>query len=193
MAGRRPPGAGAILPDVIVYHVAIRTSPDYLSRREAHRRNHLERLQGLRAMGILIAGGPSPDGAAVDLVYRLQQPGQLKHAIEEDPYWTAGAWTAYEPRSFTQFVEPWEMPPVVVDGSRVTTIVEGPTTDHDMAQFALIEMRGAGRVHCGGFFEDGQTLALANTPDAQSALGWFREGGFWNADALTTRPYLHVL
>jgi uncharacterized protein YciI len=178
---------------VIVYHVAVRTSPDYLTRRESHRRVHLERLQGLRAMGILIAGGPSPDGARVDLVYRLQQPAQLKHAIEEDPYWTAGAWTGYEPRSFAQFVEPWEMPSVVTDGSRVTTIVEGPTTEHDMAQFALIEMRGAGRIHFGGFFDDGGTLALAKTPDVETALGWFRETGFWSAEQLTARPYLHVL
>ena len=178
---------------MIVYHVGIRTSDDYLTRREAHRRHHLERLQGLRAMGILIAGGPAPDGTRADLVYRLQQPGQLKHAIEEDPYWTAGAWTGYEPRSFAQFVEPWEMPPVVVDGSRVTTIVEGPTGDHDMAQFALIEMRGAGRIHCGGFFEDGHVLALAKTPDATAALGWFAETGFWSAETLRARPYLHVL
>lgn len=178
---------------MIVYHVAIRTSDDYLTRREPHRRHHLERLQGLRAMGILIAGGPSPDGTRADLVYRLQQPGQLKHAIEEDPYWMAGAWTAYEPTSFAQFVEPWEMPPIVVDGSRVTTIVEGPTVDHDMAQFALIEMRGAGRVHFGGFFENHDTVALANTPDAATALGWFRDTGFWAADAVTARPYLHVL
>lgn len=178
---------------MIVFHVLIRTADDYLTRREAHRRSHLERLQGLRAMGILIAGGPSPDGARADLVYRLQQPGQLKHAIEEDPYWTAGAWTGYEPRSFSQFVEPWEMPAVVMDGSRVTTLVEGPVQDHDMAQFALIEMRGAGKIHFGGFFENGQTLALANTADAEAARGWFRESGFWADDALTVRPYLHVL
>ena len=178
---------------MIVYHVGIRTSDDYLARREAHRRHHLERLQGLRAMGILIAGGPAPDATRADLVYRLQQPGQLKHAIEEDPYWTAGAWTGYEPRSFAQFVEPWEMPPVVVDGSRVTTIVEGPTGEHDMAQFALIEMRGTGRIHFGGFFEDGHVLALAKTSDAATALGWFAETGFWSAETLRARPYLHVL
>jgi len=71
---------------VIVFHIAITAAADYLTRREAHRRAHIERLQGLRAMGILIGGGPATDGATADLFYRLQQPAQLKHAIEEDPY-----------------------------------------------------------------------------------------------------------
>lgn len=178
---------------MIVFHVAITAADDYLTRREAHRRAHLERLQGLRAAGILIGGGPAPDGRTADIFYRLQQPGQLKNAIEEDPYWMGGIWTRYEPRSFAQFVEPWEMVPVVIDGSRKVTIVEGPTADHDMAQFALIEMRGAGRVHLGGFFEGGGTLALARTADPQEALRWFAETGFWKPDALITRFLLHVL
>ena len=178
---------------MIVLHVAITSHPDYLTRREAHRRAHIERLAGLRQKGIVIAGGPTADGASAEIVYRLQQPAQLKLVIEEDPYWTGGVWTRYEPRSFAQFVEPWEMVPVVLDGSRKVTVVEGPATDHAMAQFALIEMRGAGRVHFGGFFEGGGTLALARTDDARKALGWFEETGFWKPGALTARPLLHVL
>jgi len=178
---------------VIVFHIAITAAADYLTRREAHRRAHIERLQGLRAMGILIGGGPATDGATADLFYRLQQPAQLKHAIEEDPYWTGGVWTRYEPRSFAQFVEPWEMVPVVLDGSRHVTLVEGPVVEPDMAQFALIEMRGAGRVAFGGFFEGGGTLAVVRTPDGAEALGWFAESGFWKPEALTARPWLHVL
>jgi uncharacterized protein YciI len=178
---------------MIVFHIAVTTVDDYLTRREAHRRAHIERLQGLRAAGILIGGGPAPDGKTADIFYRLQQPAQLKHAIEEDPYWTGGVWTRYEPRSFAEFVEPWEQVPVVLDGSRRVTIVEGPTADHDMAQFALVELRGAGRVHFGGFFEGGQTLALVKTPDAGQALAWLGETGFWQPGALTARPLLHVL
>ena len=178
---------------MIVYHIAVTTAEDYLTRREPHRREHIERLQGLRAAGILIGGGPAPDGTGVDLVYRLQQPGQIKHAMEEDPYWTSGAWTAYEPRSFTQFVEPWEMVPVVLDGSRRVTIVEGATADHDMAQFSLIEMRGAGRLAFGGFFEGGGTFAVTNTANGVEALTWFVETGFWKPGGLTARPFLHVL
>ena len=178
---------------MIVFHIAVTAAEDYLTRREAHRRTHIERLQGLRAVGILIGGGPAPDGKTADVFYRLQQPGQLKNAIEEDPYWMGGVWTGYTPRSFTEFIEPWQMIPVVLDGSRRVTIVEGPTAEHDMAQFALIEMRGAGRLAFGGFFENGQTLALVNSADAEEALGWFRETGFWSADRLTARPFVHVL
>jgi uncharacterized protein len=179
--------------DVIVFHVAITTVDDYATRREPYRRAHIERLQGLRAVGICIGGGPRADGPGADIFYRLQQPGQLKHAIEEDPYWVGGAWTRYEPRSFSQFVEPWGLVEVVLDGSRPVTLVEGPTVEHEMAQFALIEMRGAGRVAFGGFFEDRQTLALANSADPAEARRWFADTGFWAAERLTTRPLLHVL
>lgn len=178
---------------MIVYHVALRAADDYLERREAHRRAHLERVQGLRAAGILVGGGPAPDGRTADLVYRLQHPWQVKHAIEEDPYWTGGVWVEYTPRSFAQFVEPWEQPPLVLDGSRRFTIVEGPAADHAMAQFALIELRGAGRVAFGGFFDDGATLAVARTPDPAEAQGWFADTGCWRADTLATRPWLYVL
>ena len=178
---------------MIVFHLAITTAEDYAAKREPHRRAHLERLQGLRAAGIVIGGGPAPDGRRVDIFYRLQQPAQIKPAMEEDPYWLGGVWTRYAPRSFSQFVEPWEMVPVVLDGSRRVTIVEGPVEQHDMAQFALIELRGAGRLHLGGFFEDGQLWALTKTADAEQARSWFADTGFWKTDALTTRPLLHVL
>ena len=178
---------------MIVFHIAITAADDYLTRRDAHRRAHIERLQGLRAAGILVGGGPSADGRTADLFYRLQQPAQLRYAIEEDPYWTGGVWTRYEPRSFSQFVEPWEMVPVVLDGSRRLTLVEGPVAEHDMAQFALIEMRGAGRMAFGGFFEGGGTLAAVKTADADEAVGWFTDTAFWKPGALTARPWLHVL
>src|SRR5438552_17066364 len=113
---------------MIVFHVAITAAEDYLTRREGYRRGHIERLQGLRAAGILICGGPAPDGKTADIFYRLQQPGQLKNAIEEVPYWTGYVWTRYAPRRFAQFVAPWEMVPVVRDGSRKGTIGEGPVT-----------------------------------------------------------------
>jgi uncharacterized protein YciI len=178
---------------VIVLQVSLKCADDYVARREPHRQSHIGRLSGLRAAGIVIGGGPAPDGRTVDIVYRLQQPAQLEKAIEEDPYWTSGAWTAYAARSFGEFVEPWEMPPIVLDGSRPATIVEGPVQEREMAQFALIEMRGAGRVAFGGFFDDGQTWALCRTGDAAQAAGWFAESGFWPRAALTTRPLLYVL
>jgi uncharacterized protein YciI len=178
---------------VIVFHVAVTTTEDYVTKREPHRRAHLERLQGLRAAGILVAGGPAPDGRSVDMFYRLQQPAQITPAIEEDPYFLAGAWTGYTPHSFTHFVEPWEQVPIVLDGSRVATIVEGPATDPDMAQFALIEARGAGRLAFGGFFESARTLAVLTTPRPDEARAWLAETGFWKREALAARSWLHVI
>lgn len=178
---------------MIVYHVAVTTVDDYPTRREPHRRAHIERLAGLRQAGVLIAGGPAPNGKTVDLFYRVQQPEQLERLVEEDPYRLGGAWTAWTQRSFTNFVEPWQQPPIVLDGSRAVTIVEGPVTDPAMGEFVLIDLRGSGRMAFGGFFEGGQTLALATTPDADTALGWFRDSGFWKPDALTARTFLYVL
>ena len=178
---------------MIVYHVAITTVDDYAARREPHRQAHIHRLEGLRRAGAVIGGGPAPDGRTADIVYRLQQPSQLRHAVEEDPYWTGGAWTAYTPRSFAAFVEPWELPPIVLDGSRGATVVEGPVVDADMAQLALVEMRGAGRLAFGGLLEGGETFALVRTTDAAEAVGWFAAAGFWLAGGLRARPLLHVL
>ena len=178
---------------MIVFHIAVTAAADYLTKRDAHRREHIARVQGLRAASILIGGGPAPDGKTADMFYRLQQPWQVKPAMEEDPYWTGGVWTAYTPRSFSHFVEPWEQVPVVLDGSRVTTIVEGPVADLDMAQISLIELRGAGKLAFGGILEDGQTLVVMTTPDAGAAKASLAEHGFWDPAKLTTRPFIHVL
>ena len=178
---------------MIVLHVAITTHPEYLTRREPHRRAHIERLAGLRQGGAVIGGGPAPDGSRVEIVYRLQQGGQLTPAIEEDPYWIAGAWTGYQERSFTEFVEPWRLPEIVLDGSRRVTVVQGQMGDPDMAQFVMIEMRGAGRLVFGGAFADGSTLALMKTEDAEQAKAWFAETGFWAPETLAARALLHVL
>ena len=81
----------------------------------------------------------------------------------------------------------------MLDGSRRVTIVEGQMTDPDMAQFVMIEMRGAGRLVFGGAFPDGATLGFMKTDDGQEAKTWFAETGFWTPESLTARPLLHVL
>ncbi len=113
--------------------------------------------------------------------------------IEDDPYYLGRVWTAYILRTFSQFIEPWELPPVVTDGSRRVTFVEGVAREPEMATFALIELRGAGRLAFGGFFEGGATLALLKTADSAEASGWLADTGFWKNDALTARPYLYAL
>lgn len=178
---------------MIVYHVAIKAAEDYLTRREPHRKAHLERLMGLRQRGLLIGGGPAPDGRRADVFYRVQQAEDIKRLIEEDPYWTGGAWTAYDPRSFAQFLEPWELPPLVTDGSRKAAIVEGLAPDIEMASFALIEARGAGRMAFGGFFPAGETLALMRVENPEAAVQALAATGFWKEGTLKARPLLYVL
>jgi len=85
------------------------------------------------------------------------------------------------------------MPPVVLDGSRQVTIVEGEAPDSEMASFALVEARGAGRMAFGGFFPGGSTWALMRSPDAELALADLEASGLWKPGSLTARPLLHVL
>lgn len=178
---------------MIVVHVAITTCDDYVVRREPYRRQHIERLVRLREQGLLIGGGPAPDGRSVELFYRVARPDQLGPLVEEDPYYLGRVWTHYSGRSFSQFVEPWEAPPVVLDGSRRVTVVEGAAVDPDMAQLALVELRGAGRLSFGGLVDQSRTVAVMRSADAAVAIGWLTESGFWAAEHLSGRPLIHVL
>ena len=178
---------------MIVYHVAVQTADDYLQKREPHRQAHLERLMGLRAGGFVVGGGPAPDGRGADVFYRVEQPDDLRRLVEEDPYFTGGVWSTYAARSFAQFLEPWELPPLVIDGSRRVMLVEGVAPDVEMASFALIEARGGGRMAFGGFFPGGETLAVMRGDDAAKTLDELRATGFWDEASLRARPLLYAL
>jgi uncharacterized protein YciI len=177
-----------------VVHVSITCAADYVARRAPVREAHIDRLRRLRAAGILVAGGPAPDARSADLFYRVPHREALRPIVEEDPYHRVGAWTAYAPRDFETFVEPWEAePPVVLDGTRPASIVEGAAVDRDMAQLALVELRGAGRVAFGGFLAGGGTLSVARTADPDEAMAWFAESGAWKLGDLSARPWLYVI
>jgi hypothetical protein len=178
---------------MIVVHVEMTCSADYLARREPHRRAHIARLLSLREAGTLVAGGPSPDGRRADLYYRVPALAALRPVVEEDPYFVAGAWTAYGPRPFETFVDPWVAPPVVLDGSRPALLVEGPVADRDLAQLALVELRGQGRVAFGGLLPGGGSHVAVPSDDPAVAAGWLADTGSWKAGELTARPWLYVL
>src|SRR2546430_15272751 len=78
---------------MIVYHVAITAAADYATRREAYRRSHIERMQGLRAAGILICGGATPHGKTPPHLLRPPPPGQAQKPNREDPHPTGGGRT----------------------------------------------------------------------------------------------------
>ena len=139
------------------------------------------------------AAHSAADGRTADIFYRVAQPSDVIRLIEDDPYYLGKVWTAYVLRTFSQFIEPWELPPVVTDGSRRATLVEGIAREPDMATFALIELRGAGRLAFGGFFEGGATLALLNTADSAEASGRLADTGFWRNETLTARALLYAL
>jgi len=85
------------------------------------------------------------------------------------------------------------MPPLVLDGSRKVTIVEGEAPDVEMASFALIEARGGGRMAFGGFFPGGATWAIMRSTEPDTVLAELAETGFWKPGSLTARFLLHVL
>lgn len=178
---------------MIVCHVAVDAAADYATRRAAHRDAHLARILELRERGFVVAGGPAPDGRRADLFYRVPDLDMLRQLVEEDPYFTGGVWIGYQPRPFSHFLEPWERPPLVADGSRRVTLAEGHAVDVDMASLALIEARGAGRMAFGGFLAGGETLAMMRTADPAEAASWLETTGLWTPGTVATRPWLHVL
>jgi len=179
---------------VTAVHVIVTTVADYPTRREPHRQAHIEHLLRLRALRRFVGGGPAPDGRTAELFYRVERPEEVDRRITEDPYHRGGVWAGYTHRLFTEFVEPWdEAPPVVLDGSRRLTVVEGPVADPDLARFALIELRGQGRLVFGGTFSGGETLAVLRASDPAEGLAWLGETGLWTSTGLQARPLLHVL
>jgi uncharacterized protein YciI len=178
---------------MIFAHVAVTAADDALTRRAPYREAHLGRLAELRARGFLIGAGPSPDARSADLFVRVPDADAIRRLIEEDPYYAGGVWKRYAAVSFSQFLGPWRLPPVVTDGSRPATIVEGRTADPDMAALALVELRGQGRQVLGGLFPDGGTVAVMASADQEPPIRWLAETGFWEPASLAARPFLYVL
>ena len=178
---------------MIVYHVAITTADDYLTRREPHRRASFEHLMRLRGHGVMIAAGPAPDGRSCDLFCRVQQPEDVQKLVETNPLFMDGLWTGYTPHSFAQFLDPWELPAPCPDETRDATLVEGSTPDAEMASFVFIEERGAGRLLFGGFFPDGSSLAFMISADPTAAIAPLDASGLFTAGTLRARPLLHIL
>ncbi len=178
---------------MIVYHVAVTTAEGYLTRRTPFRQANLEYLMELRARGVMIAGGPTPDGLACDLFCRAQHPEDIGKLVEGSPFFANGLWTGYRPRSFAQFLEPWEASPPRPDETRMATVVEGAAPDTEMASFALIEARGSGVMLLGGFFPGGDSIALMRLGEPAEAVAALDASGLFTPGSLRARPLIHVI
>ena len=112
--------------------------------------------------------------------------------MEASPVYIDRLWASYAPRSFAQFLEPWELPPPRPDGSRPHAGGRG-APDVEMASFALIEARGGGRMPFGGFFPDGASLAVMTVADPAGAIAPLDASGLFTAGSLRARPLLHIV
>lgn len=178
---------------MIVHHVTVETADGYLTRGQPYCQAELEYLMELRARGLVIAGGLAPDGTRCDLFCRTRQPEDIARLVENSPLFRHGLWTGHARRSFAQFLEPWETSPPVPQQSRLATLVEGATADPEMASFALIEARGAGRLVLGGFFAGGESVALMRTGDTAAAVAELEATCCWTAGTLRGRSLVHVI
>jgi uncharacterized protein YciI len=178
---------------VIVFHVAVTTADGYLTRRQSSRQANFEYLLALRARGMVIAGGPAPDGRSCDLFCRVQQPDDIRALVEASPFFASGLWTGYAPRSFARFLEPWQALAPCPEETRMATVVEGAAPDPEMASFALIEARGAGRLLLGGFFPGGDCLAFMRSSDPAGAVAALESSGVFTPGGLRGRPLVHVI
>src|SRR5262249_59473457 len=82
-----PPGPS---PAMTIYHVHFTCAPDYLARRLPFRPAHLRQLASLREQGLVVAGGPEPDGTAAHIFYRVPDRVGLDRLIEQNEFNRAG-------------------------------------------------------------------------------------------------------
>jgi uncharacterized protein YciI len=174
-----------------VFHVAVTTCEDYLERRRPGRDAHHAQLLAWRAAGTLIAAGPAPDGKLVDLFWRAEDEDAVAQLMQADRFVIEGLWAMYVGRPFTEFIEPLTLPRL--DSDRLGVIVEGRTADGARAAEALRALRADGRVAFGGFFAEGDGLALTFAPEPHEALRWLASADGWVADGLKARPFHYVL
>lgn len=78
------------------------TAPDYLERRGAFRKAHLEHAWRAAARGELVLGGAlaNPPDAAI-LLFRGASPAAAEAFAREDPYVKNGVVTAWKVREWT--------------------------------------------------------------------------------------------
>lgn len=176
---------------MVTYHVRFTCAPDYMARRLPFRPAHLEQLVRLRDKGVVIAGGPEPDGTAAHIFYRVADRAELEHVLEENVFNRAGLFSANHPRSFTYFLEPIVRTPV--DMGLAAVIVEGLPANLAQARLGLTALQEQTRVAFGGFFIDGSGLAVVRSASLDDAVAWLAETGGWERANLRAHAWSQTL
>src|SRR5262245_10531990 len=174
-----------------IYHVRFTCAPDYNARRLPFRPAHLKQLAGLREQGRVVAGGPDPDGTAAHIFYRVAESGELTRLLEENEFNRAGLFSTSHPRTFAEFLDPLDLPPL--DAGLASTIVQGAVADRSAARSSLAALQRQKRAAFGGFFESEEGLAVLRTPDASAAILWLVEAGGWDRARLVARAWSQTL
>ena len=174
-----------------VYHVRFSCADDYNARRLPYRPAHLAQLTALRDDGRVVAGGPEPDGRAAHIFYRVGGRADLDRLIADNEFQRAGLFVAHAARVFEDFVEPIERLPH--DAGWKMTLVEGAPADRARGRAALARLRMDKVVNLGGFFTDGNALAVVRLADASAAVAALEAAGGWDAARLTARPWSQTL
>ena len=174
-----------------IYHVHFTCAPDYMARRLPFRPAHLKQLAALREETRVVAGGPEPDGSAANIFYRVGDRAELLDLLEANEFNRAGLFTAHHPRAFTDFLDPLDRPPV--DAGLPASIVEGTPSDRVRARASLAALQRAGRAAFGGFFEDGEALAVVRSPSPDEAIAWLADADGWAPARLRGRSWSQTL
>jgi len=175
----------------VIVHVRFTCADDYNERRLPHRPAHLAQLNGLRAGGRVVAGGPEPDGSAAHIFYRVADLPELERLLDDNVFQKAGLFSARHPRVFTEFLEPVAPPPL--DAGLKCTLLEGTPLDHGLARQRLAELQREKRAAFGGFFGDGAGLAVLATANLDEAVAWLTSAGGWDAAGVSGRAWSQTL
>ena len=174
-----------------IYHVHYTCAPDYLARRLPFRPAHLRQLASLREQGLVVAGGPEPDGTAAHIFYRVPDRVGLDRLIEQNEFNRAGLFVANHPRAFVEFVEPVDPPPL--DAGLTAMIVEGRADDPIRACSGLMALQQDKRLAFGGLLDGGAGLAVLRSANADEAIGWLAGAGGWDRARLSARAWSQTL
>ena len=138
-----------------------------------------------------MAGGPEPDGKYANIFYRVPDRAALDALLADNEFNRAGLFVGAAPRVFDEFLEPLDVPPL--DAGLQAMIVSGHVADRERARTGLLELRKAGRVAFGGFFDDGSGLTVARVTDADAAVRTIQDAGGWDAATLRGLPWSQTL